>query len=84
MKKNNLEMLLEKMIAGQYQIPNLRTGKYGVIYTRVSSLEQEQNNGSLDVQLKIDKEFASRNKISVRELFGGKYESAKTDGRKEF
>ena len=84
MKKNNLETLLEKMIAGQYQVPNLRTGKYGVIYTRVSSWEQEQNNGSLEVQMKIDKEFATRNKIAVRELFGGKYESAKTDGRKEF
>jgi site-specific DNA recombinase len=84
MKKNNLEALLEKMVAGEYKAPHLRTGKYGIIYTRVSSIEQQQNNGSLEVQMKINKEFASRNNIIIREFFGGKYESAKTDGRQEF
>jgi site-specific DNA recombinase len=84
MKKNNLESQLEKMIAAEYKAPHLRTGKYGIIYTRVSSIEQQQNNGSLEVQMKINKEFATRNGITIKEFFGGKYESAKTDGRKEF
>jgi DNA invertase Pin-like site-specific DNA recombinase len=84
MKKNNLETVLEKMVVGEYKAPHLRTGKYGIIYTRVSSIEQQENNGSLEVQMKINKEFASRNEIVIREYFGGKYESAKTDGRKEF
>ena len=55
-----------------------------VIYTRVSSKEQADKNLSLDFQKKTIEEYALRNNIRVMDCFGGTYESAKTDGRKEF
>ncbi len=54
-----------------------------VIYTRVSSREQELGY-SLDTQRKDCEEFARKNNYSVLGFFGGTYESAKTDERKEF
>ena len=84
MKNNQYEQLLEKLTSNKYQVKQSTRGGDGIIYTRVSSLEQAQNNGSLDVQLKYCKDFAAANKIPVKEIFGGTYESAKTDGRKEF
>jgi site-specific DNA recombinase len=84
MKNNQYEQLLEKQTSTKYQVKAILRGGDGIIYTRVSSLEQAQNNGSLEVQLKYCKDFAAANKILVREIFGGTYESAKTDGRKEF
>ena len=59
-----------------------RTGNC-VIYTRVSSKRQEDNL-SLPVQLKGCKEYAQKNGFTILGYFGGKYESAKTDERKEF
>ena len=47
-------------------------------------MEQAQNNGSLDVQRKLCDNYAKNNHIKIREYFGGSFESAKTDGRKEF
>ena len=61
-----------------------KRGNDGVIYTRVSSSEQAANNGSLEVQLKYCNEYCKRMQINVIGYFGGTYESAKTDGRKEF
>ena len=58
--------------------------KAAVVYTRVSSKEQAEHNLSLDFQRKAIEEYAQRNHISIIEYFGGTYESAKTDGRKEF
>lgn len=55
-----------------------------VIYTRVSTKEQADNNMSLDTQLKLCKQFANKNGYVVMESFGGTYESAKNDERKEF
>ena len=55
-----------------------------VIYTRVSSKEQFDNNASLSTQLKYCQEYAIRKKLEVIEYFGGTYESAKSDERKEF
>ena len=62
----------------------LKEHKTAVIYTRVSTKEQADKNLSLDFQLKAIVEFASRNGFTIVERFGGTYESAKTDGRKEF
>ena len=84
MKNNTLEKLMMQMFAKEDKQTSLRTGKFGVIYTRVSTLEQATNNGSLEFQAKLNHEFAKRNGIVIRESFGGKFESAKTDGRKEF
>ena len=58
--------------------------KVAVVYTRVSGKEQFDTNLSLDVQRKTIEQYAQRNNISVLQYFGGTYESAKTDGRKEF
>lgn len=54
-----------------------------VIYTRVSSKKQESGY-SLDTQLKDNMEFARKNEYNVLGYFGGTYESASTDERKEF
>jgi site-specific DNA recombinase len=59
-----------------------RTGNC-VIYTRVSSKEQEDGY-SLETQLKACEEYARKNNYVIRGQFGGTYESAKTDERKEF
>ncbi len=55
-----------------------------VIYTRVSSKEQAEKNLSLDYQLRITTEHASKSNVPILASFGGTFESAKTDGRKEF
>ena len=54
-----------------------------VIYTRVSTSEQE-NNFSLETQLEKCKKCAKNNGLSIVKKFGGVSESAKTDDRKEF
>lgn len=58
--------------------------KQAVVYTRVSSKEQADKNLSLDFQMKTIVEYAKRQNMDILSFFGGTYESAKTDGRKEF
>ncbi len=55
-----------------------------VIYTRVSTKEQADNNLSLETQRKACDQFAIKNDLLVKGHFGGTYESAKNDERKEF
>ncbi len=55
-----------------------------VIYTRVSSKEQMDTNQSLEWQKKYCMEYAIKNKLDIKGYFGGTYESAKSDERKEF
>jgi len=55
-----------------------------VIYTRVSSKEQMDTNQSLEWQKKYCMEYAIKNKLNIQGYFGGTYESAKSDERKEF
>lgn len=85
-KQNNqlLEQHLEAITINKYGIHQKIRGGEGVVYTRVSSQEQADQNGSLEVQMKYCKEFALSRGIHIREYFGGSFESAKTDGRKEF
>jgi site-specific DNA recombinase len=86
MKKSNTNQLLEvleKSSVAKYRLASPRTKSCAVIYTRVSSQEQESNS-SLSTQKKLCEEYARVNGIVVKECFGGKFESAKTDGRKEF
>lgn len=59
-------------------------GLNAVIYTRVSTKEQAENNMSLATQLKACEQYAQKNNHNVLAYFGGTYESAKTDERKEF
>lgn len=54
-----------------------------VIYTRVSSKEQEQGY-SLETQRKDCEEYSRKNNYNILGFFGGTYESAKNDERKEF
>ena len=58
--------------------------KKAIIYTRVSTKEQADNNTSLATQKKFCEDYARNNGYEVAEYFGGTYESAKTDERKEF
>jgi site-specific DNA recombinase len=62
----------------------LSEAKMAVVYTRVSSKEQADTNLSLEYQRKAIEEYAQRNNIRIADYFGGTYESAKSDGRKEF
>ncbi len=55
-----------------------------VIYTRVSSREQAENNSSLESQKRYCSEYAQEKGYRVAEYFGGTFESAKNDERKEF
>ncbi len=59
-------------------------GNNAVIYTRVSTKEQAENNASLQTQKKYCDLFAERKELNVVKYFGGTYESAKSDERKEF
>lgn len=58
-------------------------GNNCVIYTRVSGKEQEEGY-SLDTQKRECEEFAEKNGLNILGYFGGTYESAKNDERKEF
>lgn len=58
--------------------------KNAVVYTRVSSKEKADKNLSLESQQNSIVDFAARNGFIIEAYFGGTYESAKTDGRKEF
>ncbi len=55
-----------------------------IIYTRVSSKEQALTNLSLETQKKHCLQYALNHDLNVVGLYGGTYESAKTDERKEF
>lgn len=55
-----------------------------VIYTRVSTREQAENNMSLDTQRRACDLYAKKHGYTVMAYFGGTYESAKTDERLEF
>src|ERR1043166_8670646 len=59
-------------------------GSNCVIYTRVSTKEQADNNMSLNTQKKACELYAAKQGYQVMGYFGGTYESAKTDERKEF
>lgn len=62
---------------------DMNTSKNAVIYTRVSHSKQEDNT-SLESQLKNCNNYAKSNDYNVIAYFGGTHESAKTDERKEF
>lgn len=81
MKKINPK--LQSFVKGS-TILDLRTGKNCVIYTRVSSKEQADSNTSLTSQKRYCEEYCQKHGYSIKSYFGGTYESAKGDERKEF
>ena len=58
----------------------LSAEKAAVIWTRVSTKDQAENNLSLDTQYKACEEYAQRNGITIIKSFGGTFESAKSEG----
>lgn len=82
MEKN--ETLLKQFAKGQAKSKNDIKGQTCVIYTRVSSKEQADTNQSLEWQKKYCINYASKNNLTILGYFGGTYESAKSDERKEF
>ena len=82
--KQTTDMLLRQFAKGK-QAETIITGILNcVIYTRVSSKEQMETNQSLEWQKKYCYEYAIKNKFNIKGYFGGTYESAKSDERKEF
>jgi len=55
-----------------------------IVYTRVSTKDQADNNTSLETQKKYCINYAKANGLNVVGYFGGTHESAKSDDRKEF
>ncbi len=55
--------------------------KVAVLWTRVSTKEQAENNLSLDTQEKACLQYAERNHIEIDRVMGQTNESAKTEGR---
>ena len=55
-----------------------------VEYSRVSGKEQFDKNMSIINQKQAISEYAEKHNLQIVNSFGGTYESAKTDGRKEF
>lgn len=74
--------LFNQFAKGKQQ-KNIKTGNC-VIYTRVSSKEQADTNMSLVTQKKACETFAQKQNYIIKGIFGGTYESAKNDERKEF
>lgn len=82
MKNANDHILFQHFAKGKSAAGN--RSKNAVIYTRVSTKEQADNNLSLETQKKSCLQYAERNGYTVLESFGGTFESAKTDERKHF
>jgi site-specific DNA recombinase len=59
------------------------SGSTAVLYTRVSSREQEQEGFSLEAQSKLLRDYAERNDLEIVRAFED-VETAKTTGRKQF
>ena len=72
-KKNNIQ---KKVV----EYANLKNKK-AVIWTRVSTKEQAENNNSLEVQRKECEAYAKKHNIPIVKYYGGTYESAKKEGK---
>lgn len=75
-------VVLENFAKGNTKVAS--TGNKCVIYTRVSTKDQADNNMSLTTQKKLCEQFCEKNNFEIIGYFGGTYESAKNDERKEF
>ena len=84
MKNENIQSLLQNHFSKKSSIAIQRTGNIFYSYDRVSSKDQMVNGNSLVWQFERIDEFASKNKFIIKSKYGGTYESAKNDERKEF
>lgn len=84
MKMNNSLDLFDQFVKKKSKSNFSSSHRNAVIYTRVSTKEQADNNQSLETQKKACEVYAQKHGFSVISYFGGTYESAKTDERNEF
>ena len=77
------DLLIFNQFGKGIKTEKVKTGNC-VIYTRVSTKEQADNNMSLQTQRRYCEQFATKNGYTIMGYFGGTYESAQTDERKEF
>lgn len=75
---------LDFMAFAKGKLAEDKTTKNCVIYTRVSTKEQADNNMSLETQKRMCEMYCKTNGLNILGHFGGTYESAKTDERKAF
>lgn len=55
--------------------------KVSVLWTRVTTERQEENNCSLETQERICREYATNHGITIKKHYGGTHDSAKTEGQ---
>lgn len=79
--KTNLEIFAP--FAKKSKFAERKIGSNCIIYTRVSSKEQEAGF-SLETQKREIELFCSKSNLTILSYFGGVFESAKTDEREEF
>ena len=84
MKTNTDLSLFQSFLPIEKHIKKNDGTVYAVSYTRVSSKEQFETNGSIESQEKIVLRLGEQMKVPVLAKFGGTYESAKSEERKEF
>ena len=80
----SLQQLLKDNFAVKSALEIKRSGNITVSYNRVSSKDQMENGNSLLWQNEQIDLFAKKNDYEIIAKYGGTYESAKTDERKEF
>lgn len=83
-KVKNMKSIKEFEFLAKGKLLNTKVGNTCVIYTRVSTREQAENNMSLDTQRKACELYARKHSYKIMAYFGGTFESAKTDERAEF
>ena len=76
-------LFFDSFAKGAKEPKALKSSKECVIYTRVSS-QQQADNLSLATQLKACTLYAEKMAYNIAATFGGTYESAETDERKQF
>ncbi|MBE8714855.1 recombinase family protein [Sphingobacterium hungaricum] len=76
-------LVFESFAKGKKAPKSIKSSKECVIYTRVSS-QQQADNLSLATQLKSCTLYAEKMGYNIVNTFGGTYESAENDERKQF
>src|ERR1700712_2208346 len=83
-KKSEIQIILAAHFAKKTGKVVRRSGNTSISYNRVSSKDQMENGNSLSWQNEQMDFFALKNSYQIKAQYGGTFESAKTDERKEF
>ena len=84
MKNLTIEDYLKLKSSQKSTLSEVRTGNIAFSYDRVSSRDQMINGNSLVWQFERIDDFAKKTDFTIKNRYGGTYESAKNDERKEF